>query len=260
MAEWTTYKWQELSGPEVAALAQETQVAILPIGCVEMHGPHLPTGTDGFQTEGVAEMIAMREPAIILPTLFYNINDEMTCYPGTISISPELMASLYEELCCEAARNGFTKIVLLIGHGGSQDVTQFIHHSFLERRLKEQAGFTVFDISFVHFARDSDVLETTRDQQGHGCEVETSLVLRFRPDLVHLDRLESLPDGEGPYYPKTVEHAWYTIDWIRQVPKGYVGLPHIATPEKGMRLAELIADECARVIRQIKAYDPSRDR
>jgi len=233
MTGWATYKWQELSGPEVAALAQETQVAILPIGCVEMHGPHLPTGTDSFQTEGIAEMIALREPAIILPTLFYNINDEMTCYPGTISISPELMARLYEELCCEAARNGFTKIILLIGHGGSQDVTQFIHHSFLQRRLEEQ---------------------------GHGCEVETSLVLRFRPDLVHLDRLESLPDGEGPYYPKTVENAWYTIDWLRQVPKGYVGLPHIATPEKGMRLAELIAGECVRVIRQIKAYDPGRDR
>jgi creatinine amidohydrolase len=244
----------------VAALAQETDVALLPIGCVEMHGPHLPTGTDGFQAEGIAELIAQREPAIIMPTLFYNINDEMTCYPGTIAISPELMARLYEELCCEAARNGFTKIVLLIGHGGSEGVTHFVHHSFLHRRLDEQFSFTVFDLSFVHLTGQFDVLETPRSMQGHGCELETSFVLHFRPDLVHLNRLDPLPDGEGPVYDKTVDRTWYVIDWVRQVPKGYIGRPHVATAEKGARLAELVADECARIVRQIKTYDPARDR
>jgi len=260
MASRRTHKWQELSGPEVAALAQETDVAILPIGCVEMHGSHLPTGTDSFQAEGIAELIAEREPAIIMPTLFYNINDEMTCYPGAIAISPELMARLYEELCSEAARNGFTKIVLLIGHGGSEEVTRFVHHSLLHRRLGEKIGFTVFDLSFHLIARQSKVLETPPTKQGHGCEVETSLVLRFRPDLVHLERLEPLPEGEGPLYPKTVEHTWYVIDWVRQVPKGYIGMPQLATPEKGAAIAELVAAECARIVRQIKNYDPTRDR
>ncbi len=53
-------KWHELTGPDVAALARETQVALLPVGCVEMHGPHLPTGTDAIQAEGIAELIAAR--------------------------------------------------------------------------------------------------------------------------------------------------------------------------------------------------------
>lgn len=257
MTNRSTYKWHELSGPEVASLAQETSVAILPIGCVEMHGPHMPTGTDGFEAEGIAELIAERESAIILPTLFYNINDEMTCYPGTIAVSPELMARLYEELCSEAARNGFTKIILLIGHGGSEGVTQFVHHSLLHRRLGEKTGFTVFDLSFHPIASQAEVLETSG---GHGGERETSLVLRFRPDLVHLERLEPLPEGEGPVYPKTVEHTWYVIDWVRQVPKGYTGMPQLATPEKGAAIAELVATECARIVRQIKNYDPTRDR
>ena len=90
MAKRKTYKWHEMSGPEVASLAEQTQVAILPIGCVEMHGPHLPTGTDAIQAEGMAELIAEQEPAIILPTMYLNINDEMVRYPGTIAISPEL--------------------------------------------------------------------------------------------------------------------------------------------------------------------------
>ncbi len=77
MADRRTYKWHELAGPEVAALARETNVAIIPVGCVEMHGVHTPTGADGIEAEGIAELIAQREPAIIMPTLYYNINDEM---------------------------------------------------------------------------------------------------------------------------------------------------------------------------------------
>lgn len=260
MKDFSTHKWQELSGPEVAALAQETDVAILPVGCIEMHGPHLPTGTDGFQAEGMAEMIAERERAIVMPTLFLNINDEMKAYPGTIAISPELMVQLYEELVREAARNGFRRVLLLIAHGGSQDVTRFLHHSFLHRELQEELGVCLFELFFYPFVRESRLLETPPAKNGHGCEMETSFVMRFRPELVHLERLAALPEGEGVYEPKSVDHAWYVIDWSRQVPRGYIGCPQLATAEKGRRMAALAADACADVVRQIKRYDPISER
>jgi creatinine amidohydrolase len=259
MVEQRTYRWAELSGPEVEALAKETEVALLPIGCVEMHGPHMPTGADGYEAEGMADLVAAREPAIILPPLFYNINDEMTCYPGTISMSPELMARLYEEICRQAARNGFRKIVFLIAHGGSEGVTEFVHHSFLQRRLWERDGFAAFDIRFFGVCSLDAMLETPRAKRGHGCEAETAVVQRFRPDLVHLEQLEPLPEGEGPYYPKSVGKAYYVVDWCRQVPKGYIGMPQLATPEKGRAITEAIADACARVVCQIKEWDPARD-
>ncbi len=83
-----------------------------------MHGPHLPTGTDAVRAEGTAEMIAELEPVIILPTLYLNLNDQMKAYPGTIAMSPRLVGDILRELCSEAARNGFRKIVFLIAHGG----------------------------------------------------------------------------------------------------------------------------------------------
>lgn len=260
MASSRTYKWVELPGPEVAALAQETDVALLPIGCVEMHGPHMPTGADGVEAEGIAELIVQREPAIILPTLYFNINDEMKCYPGTLAFSPELVARIYEELCCEAARNGFRKILLLIGHGGSEEVTRFVQHSFLHRRLGEQQGFTVMEVYIHTFTPREGVLETPRSMQGHGCEAETSFVLRFRPELVHLERLAPLPGGEGPHARKSVAGAWYVIDWIREVPKGYTGKPQLATVEKGVLITEAVAEACTGIVRRLKGYDPARDR
>jgi len=161
----------------------------------------------------------------------------------------------------ESGRPGAIGMVMSvdIAHGGSEEVTRFVQHSFLHRRLGEQAGFAVIETYFHAFA-PQEVLETPRSRQEHGCEYETSFVLRFRPDLVHLERLEPLPEGEGPHDRKTLQGVWYVIDWIREVPKGYVGKPQLATPEKGARLTEAIADECARLVRQFKEYDPSRDR
>jgi len=257
MTKRQTYKWHEMPGPEVAELAKETDVALLPVGCVEMHGPHLPTGTDAIRAEGIAEMVAEREPAIILPTLYLNLNDQMKCYPGTIAISPEVVASIYRELCGEAARNGFNKIVLLVAHGGVNAGHEFVQHSLLHEGVKGYSLFTIYLGQFRELA--SDVLESPV-REGHGGEGESSAVAYFRPDLVHLDRLEPLPEGEGPYYEQTVTNARYMIDWIRQVPKGYVGRPHLAAAEKGARIAEVTADECAKIIRQIKSYDPKRDR
>jgi creatinine amidohydrolase len=254
-----SYKWHELSGPEVAQLSGETDVAILPIGCVEMHGPHLPTGTDAWTAEGMAVMIAERESAVVLPTLFYNINDEMMCYPGTISISPELMLRLYEEICSEAARNGFRRIVLLVGHGGSEHVTDFFQHSLLQRREHVRLGYGVFRIyypSLVQLAAQQ--FESGEESGGHGGEVETSFVLHFRPDLVHQGMLPA--DADGPYLDKSIPGATYFVDWIRRVPRGYHGRPDLATPEKGKAAATAIADHCAQIVRQIKAFDLGHDR
>ena len=86
--------WHEMTGLEVAQLARQTDVAILPVGCVEMHGPHLPTGTDGFTAQKLADLIAEREPCIVLPPLFYNINHQMRKYPGTIGIPPDVVKTL----------------------------------------------------------------------------------------------------------------------------------------------------------------------
>ena len=69
-------KWHELTGQEVADLAKTTDLAVLPIGSVEMHGPHLPTGSDSFIAEHVCERIAEEVPCIVLPTMYYNINSD----------------------------------------------------------------------------------------------------------------------------------------------------------------------------------------
>jgi creatinine amidohydrolase len=259
--------WCEMTGPEVARFAQQTDVAILPVGCVEMHGPHLPTGTDGFTAQKLANMIARREPCIVLPPLFYNTNHSMRKYPGTIGIPPDVVKALYEAICDEAARNGFRKIAILICHGSSEIVAYHLQNVLFERSRREDQRPKPYSV-FVLWIGDAlhqlqpeveKLWESAPTQMGHGGEMETSLVLAARPDLVKPEQLEPLPEGEGPYYPKTVQGVTYPLDWIKQVPRGYIGTPHLATAEKGKQVLNALADYYARVIRCIRDYDPERD-
>ena len=260
-------RWHHMTGPEVVQLAQQTDVAILPVGCVEMHGPHLPTGTDGFTAQKLADMIAEREPCIVLPPLFYNINHQMRKYPGTIGVPPDVVKALYEAICDEAARNGFRKIAILICHGSSEIIAYHLQNVLFERSRREDQKPKPYSV-FVLWIGDAlrqlraeaeELWESPPEKVGHGCEMETSLVLAARPDLVKLDRLELLPEGEGPYFSKTVQGATYQVDWIKQVPKGYIGMPHLATAEKGERALNALADHYAQVVNQIRKYHPERD-
>lgn len=59
--------WERMTGPDVAALAQETCVAVVPVGCIEIHGVHLPTGTDAFDAPGPVNesLIPLARPRVV---------------------------------------------------------------------------------------------------------------------------------------------------------------------------------------------------
>lgn len=246
-----TVKWAELTGPEVAELAQTTDVAILPVGCLEMHGPHLPTSTDAIVAEGVSVLAAEMERAVVLPTLYYNVNAPMKCYPGTVSVPPRLVADLCHVISEEAARNGFKKVVLFSAHGGC-DFAGFVQDELLERKTRgEQIDYTVFSVFIMTVLGK----EQSDKFDGHGGAMETSLVLGVKPELVKLNRVER----SGPILSKKVPGASYRMDWIRQVPEGYKNDPRKADSGRGKTMIQDAAGRLAEIIGKIKAYRPDCD-
>ncbi|MFP3896875.1 MAG: creatininase family protein [Anaerolineales bacterium] len=126
-----------MTGNEVKACAEVTDVALLPVGCVEMHRPHLPTGCDAYIAKKLAGMIAARESCIVLPTLYYNVGQMQRTNLATIAIPADVMVSLYEAICDEAARNGFRKIAILICHGSSEKAAYHLQDLLFERNRRE---------------------------------------------------------------------------------------------------------------------------
>ena len=248
-------QWAEMTGPEVRRFARKTNVALVPVGCVEMHGPHLPTGNDAYVAQNICVAAAQREPAIVLPPIFYNINNMMKGYPGTISMPIATVRQLYADICTECARNRFSRVLFFIGHGGSQIVVDVLEADILERRRNgEKISYDVF-WTFITTLMQPELGQLVKTPMGHGCEFETSLTLHCRPDLVKLDRVKK----DGPVLPKKIQKTTYRTDWIRQVPEGYIGKPRLATAQKGKQLIDVCVVRLAEIIHQVKRFDPKKD-
>ena len=249
-----------MTGPEVAELAKTTDLAVLPIGSIETHGPHLPNGSDSFIAERVCELIAEAVPCIVLPTMYYNICAMMKGYPGgAISIPPDVMIQLYDSIFRECARHGFKKIFAAVCHGGSETPVQFLANMVHERATSEapekpaQPDYYLFSRT-LSAAGAAKYAKDTLLEVGHGGEIETALNLACRPELVHLERVVE----DGPTNRRAVS-ANYHIDWINQVPLAYVGNPRFASQETADKFMEAVAADFIQAAREIAAYKIGTD-
>jgi creatinine amidohydrolase len=245
--------WHESKAPDVAAFAKTCDIALLPVGCVECHGPHNPTGCDAFIAARVCRLASELEPCIVLPPIFYNVNDRMKCYPGTISIPPRVVMDMYRAIFEECARNGFRRIVVYVCHGGSEVPVETLQGEIFEQATSgKQVDYQVFRVDVWFSPRLEEPEETRRLMSGHGGADETSECWDAAPGLVDTSRANG---EEGEYIPPAIK-AHYRVGWIRSVPKGYHGRPDLATPARGDQLNRWQAKHLAATIRQIKSYDP----
>ena len=111
-------EWATATAGDVDAGTEE-QLCLLPIGCLEPHGRHLPTGNDALIAHRWALMVAECEPVVVLPPLYYAYVKPGRHLPGTVSLDTTVLLSLLENICDEVARNGYRKILLLNCHGGN---------------------------------------------------------------------------------------------------------------------------------------------
>jgi len=240
-------RWIEYSEYDTAALRKASHgVAVLPLGSIESHGPHLPLGNDTLCVNHLLGLILARETVAVLPTLTYSYVAESRSLPGAIHIRSDVLMNLVEAICDEVHRNGFGKIVLLHGHGGNTA----LHTMFLQRTLEREKPYAVYSIPVFGgtWGEIRKLIETK--ELGHACEMETSLSLVAVPGLVNLKRLgrKTFPTRPRP----KVGAAATPVDWGTAHPEMAVGHPQKATRDKGERIFALWADEVARILRQIK--------
>jgi creatinine amidohydrolase len=158
-------------------------LAILPVGSTEIHGPHMPTGTDSMIVYKAAELAAEKADAVVLPPFSYTYVAENRHFPGTISLTAKTLLSLLEEVCDGIARNGFRKILILNGHGGNNGILRV----FLRESLNKKRKYALYAMIDPWAPLGDLVAELTQGRTiGHACEVETSLGLYLFEDLVKM--------------------------------------------------------------------------
>jgi creatinine amidohydrolase len=241
-------QWENLTSLDFEkAVAACGGVAILPIGVIEPHGPHLPLGTDMLVVHAAACRAAEREPVIVFPAYPFGINHESAHLPGSLVVRRDLVLALLENVCDEMARHRLTKIILLSGHGGNR----YLLPLFVQTLLEKDKTYTVYDATPSDLPDVDALLET--EEWGHACEMETSSGLYLFPELVRMDQVPPTPFTNLQRNQALREVGLYSpVDWYAMYPAMYVGEPGKAAAEKGEAMFTYMVDALVEIIRRVK--------
>src|SRR5262245_39234777 len=174
----------EMTAPELRDVTREGTVVVAPLGAIEQHGRHMPVATDTLLVDAVAREVERSLPdrVILLPVLWLGASEHHLVLGGTLTATLPTYEQLLVELVTPLLREGFRRVLLLSGHGGNVDPIRAALRRLavaFPRAILTGAGY------WEPAEADLAALCTgPRKTVGHGCEIETSLLLHLRPELV----------------------------------------------------------------------------
>ena len=204
---------------------QDPELAIIPVGSLEQHGPHLPIMTDWVIATALGQGVAEKTGGFLIPTLPISTCREHMGKKGSVWMEPPTFYQIMTDIIISLKTKGFKKVVILQGHGGIFVMTPLV----LDLNAKYNPDLMVANIDtfglFVGLYEEG-LVETT---ELHAGELETSKMLVLAPETVHMDRaVDFVPDVPRP---------WLSYGSIfRATPTGVWGEPTLATKEKGEAL------------------------
>lgn len=247
----------------VRRCASKDGVAVLPLGSLEQHGPHLPLGTDSFQIHAIMkramDLVPKSAPVCLLPVLEYTVV-QWASPLASVGISPETHTRVLIETCASLHELGFRKMLFVHGHGGLPTGRSAMWQAMQEKRPALYVDLHPFEAA--HDALSRVVRESSGGIDGHAGAAETSMMLTIRPDLVNLKGVKAgVKSLYGKKFPfQHLQGAGvYTIPVLESAPDGYDGDPRKASKALGHKLIDLIARATARVMNELAAHPTPKE-
>lgn len=255
---WSDLVTTDFSAPDVASW-----IAVLPIAAIEQHGPHMPLGTDTIIADGhVAATVARLPddlPVVFLPTQAVAWSAEHEGAPGTLTLSWETVARVWLEIGASVAASGVRKLVVVNAHGGNVPIMDLVC-----RELRMKKGMLAVASSWSRFGRPEGLFDPDERRLGiHAGDVETSMVMELRPDLVRRDAFAEFPSLQGElerefrhlraYGPHAF--GWAARDLNRS---GAVGDPQRSTAAKGRAAIDHAVTGFLELLEEVGRFDLSR--
>lgn len=234
---------ERLAYPEVARLlaADAPKVAILPVGSVEAHGPHLPLGTDTFISTEMAARAGRRLAdagwiALRFPAVAYGVTDWAAMFAGTTTISSATVGEMVFETARAISKLGFDRVVLTNAH------LEPAHIAMLRgvvERFKQEVGPTLLFPDKTRRHAAARLGDEFKSGSCHAGQYETSLVLAIAPELVDLAVAHALPEHVVPLHEKIAAGARDFVEC--GLPDAYCGNPAGATAAEGEHNLDVLA-------------------
>ncbi len=257
--------FHEVAAPDIVNYAKNVcDLAILPIGAIEQHGPHCPCASDALNAIGMAELIAKKSGATVLPCPMYGSHPyHHWGVKGTIPLRFETHIALLEDIVRGASVAGFNKFIILSAHGQVSSTIVAVHKLGIE-------GNFVLSLHWYDFLRDNQ--EILDDPMWHADEAETSVALYLYPQFVDMSKAApgsstGLIDPKWKIAPGVMpkpgqmyhfEGTFAKPEKLEQLEgsNGVVGDPTKATLEKGEIIVTRLVDHVSLLVQEIMEQYP----
>jgi creatinine amidohydrolase/Fe(II)-dependent formamide hydrolase-like protein len=245
------YLWGELTWRQARTRIKKMDVALLPVGALEQHGPHLPLDTDAFDADYLAHRVAeaCSDPKpLVLPPISYGVSYHHADFTGTVSISNDTLTKMIYEIGMSVSRNGIRKLVMINGHGGNSPSLNYAAQMI----NRDARIFVCVDTGETSDVDIDKIVETPNDV--HAGEIETSTSLAVRPQLVQMDQAKKqIPKFSSRYLDFSSKRGvlWYA--YTRKIsPSGVMGDPTKASAAKGERIWEMMIAHLVSLVEDLK--------
>ncbi|MDQ1519789.1 MAG: creatinine amidohydrolase [Actinomycetota bacterium] len=241
------WRWYDEAWPELNDLRGRNDVGLVPVGAVEQHGPHLPTGTDTIIATAMCEAASDRCGAPVLPAIPIGASyGHGTVLPGTISLTPEMLAAVVRQYAEWLAASGLTRLLFVNAHFGNAAALGVATDHLRLFRPDLRVGVVEW------WSLDPIVgAETVADGSDlHANRAETSVMLAVAPELVHLDRAAGADDPD-----RTADLVFrYTAPSLST--NGVTGRPSEASVDLGRTLVSRTAEALAARVERGRVEEP----
>jgi len=246
----------EMTWEEVRDSLREVEVAVVPVGSTEQHGPHLPLQSDTAFVLHICRRAAeeVYPIALVTPPISIGISRHHMKFPGTLTLREETLIAVLMDVGWSLKHHGFRRIAIINGHGGNYHAMKIAAKKISEEFRVLTASMSYWELLPV--GETSKIIESFRARHaGHACEFETSLSYVIQPELVRRDKIRK---GEGiesfPY------ENFMPINVFERSETGLPsGDPTKASPEKGRRLLELIVRELSKFLKAFGKLEAPKD-
>ena len=248
--------WSEYTARDFAQLDHENLIAVLPVGAVEQHGPHLPLSVDQAIIDGLVESAVSRLPddipALFLPTMPIGKSNEHSEWLGTLTFSSQTLIAMWTEIGDCVAAAGVRKMVFLNSHGG-----QIAPMDIVARDLRVKHKMLTVAANWFGMGMPNGVFSEAENRFGiHAGEMETSVMLALHPEHVQMAHARNFHPAIVNIARENIHLGLSTagkLGWQAQDmnPAGACGNAAAATAEKGKQVIEYAADQLVKLFEEV---------
>jgi len=224
----------------------ETDIALLPIGSTEQHGPHAPLDTDTRNATAVAEAAAdrYRDPVVVAPAVPVAVAEEHRQFTGTLWTDESTFRAYVRDIVASLAAHGWDRVVLVNGHGGNVAALREVAGRIVRHDDAYAVPFTWFD--------EVDV----EANMGHGGPLETALLMATNPEIVREDRLAEASENGSDRWGDWQGRTNLAFDSDEFTENGVVGDPRGGSAELGETLLDEAVEALIALLDAIAGRDP----